>query len=110
MRAARAELYEQAVYQHEGQTYAVNRLDLVQRKAYVSPVEPAYYTAPIATATLDVVQERDRKALGRAALALGDVKVTEEITGFKKVRFYTHENLGYGEVSLDPVTMETEGL
>jgi DEAD/DEAH box helicase domain-containing protein len=110
LRAARAELHEQAVYQHEGQTYIVNRLDLEQKKAYVEPVEPTYYTTPISHVYLDVVQERERKPLAEATLTLGDVTVTEEITGFKKVRFYTHENLGYGEVGLDPLTMETEAM
>jgi DEAD/DEAH box helicase domain-containing protein len=38
------------------------------------------------------------------------VTVETRITGFKKVRFHTVENIGYGEVDLPPILLETVAL
>ena len=37
---------------------------------------------------------------GIATVGWGEVSVTEKVVGYKKVKFHTHENLGYGEVHL----------
>ncbi|MDD5308468.1 MAG: DEAD/DEAH box helicase [Deltaproteobacteria bacterium] len=109
-RRARLELHEQAVYQHEGETFEVTRLDLEARRAHVRPVDPVYYTAPVCHADVSVLEERERRAVPAGAVATGDVRVTEEVVAFKKIRFHTHENLGMGPVSLPPLSMDTEAV
>src|ERR1041385_7364357 len=37
----------------------------------------------------------------------GEVKVVEKVTGYKKVKFFTHENAGYGDVNLPELQMHT---
>ncbi len=37
----------------------------------------------------------------------GDVKVLEKVTGYKKIKFFTHENAGYGDVHLPVMEMHT---
>ncbi len=37
----------------------------------------------------------------------GDVKVLEKVTGYKKIKFFTHENAGYGDVHLPEMEMHT---
>jgi len=112
LRAARRELHEQAVYQHEGRTWLVERLDLEHGQAQLRAGEPPYYTVPVSRVGLRVEETRERRPLAASAAGLGagDVRVTEEITGFKRVRFRTHENLGFGEVDLPPRSMETQAM
>jgi len=39
--------------------------------------------------------------------ACGDVSVVEKVVGYKKIKFHTHENVGYGEVSLPEMQLHT---
>ncbi|MCK9463158.1 MAG: DEAD/DEAH box helicase [Proteobacteria bacterium] len=108
-RAARLELHESAVYQHEGAIYLVERLDLEHGRAELVPAAPIYYTIAVPTVLLRVVEVHGERGLGAGAAAFeGDVVVREEICAYKKVRFETHEGLGTGTVSLPPSEMETE--
>jgi DEAD/DEAH box helicase domain-containing protein len=110
-RTARRELHERAVYQHEGATYLVARLDLEAGRAELKLASPPYYTVAVETARLRVDERLKHRALGGGSAAFaGDVTVREEISAFKKIRFETHENLGVDEVSLPPSEMETEAL
>ena len=110
-RAARHELHEQAVYQHEGAIYLVEHLDLEAGRAELRPASPIYYTIAVPNVLLRVVKEHGARTLGGGAAAFeGDVSVREEITAYKKVRFETNESLGYGAVSLPPAEMETEAM
>ncbi len=107
---AKLELHQQAIYLNEGQTYHVDKLDLDAEKAFLKKVEPVYYTKPISDVSLEVIEEHQRRSFPGGAALMGDVKVSEKVTGFKKIRFHTHENLGYGDVLLPKETMETESV
>ena len=39
--------------------------------------------------------------------AYGEVAITTLSTCYKKIKFYTHENIGFGEISLPPEEMHT---
>jgi len=41
---------------------------------------------------------------------IGDVLVRREIAKFKKIRYHTHENIGYGEISLPEEEMHTRSV
>jgi DEAD/DEAH box helicase domain-containing protein len=99
-------LHEQAVYQHAGLPYIVEKLDTDRRRATVREVEPEYYTQPIATSSISPIDVIDRTAHGQVDIHLGEVRIIEQITGFKKIRFGSHENLGYGDVDLPETRME----
>ena len=45
-----------------------------------------------------------------AAWSLGDVLVRTEAEKFKKLRFHSQENVGFGEISLPPEEMQTRAL
>jgi len=42
--------------------------------------------------------------------SLGDISVTTRVTGYRKVRWYTHELLGFGDLDLPPTTLVTRGF
>jgi DEAD/DEAH box helicase domain-containing protein len=106
-RAAHTMLHEQAIYQHDADQYQVERLDFDNHKAFVRRVEPDYFTTALTYRSVTVIEERRLGALGRARTGFGDVKVVEKVTGYKKIKFFTHENAGYGDVHLPEMQMHT---
>ena len=112
-RSTHTMLHEQAIYQHEGLQYQVERLDFENHKAYVRKVEPDYYTDAMTYTRVDVLSEDDGAWVGltpgAAGLAAGhgDVSVVEKVVGYKKIKFHTHENVGYGDVRLPEMQMHT---
>jgi DEAD/DEAH box helicase domain-containing protein len=106
-RATHTMLHEQAIYQHDAEQYQVERLDYENHKAFVRKVEPDYFTTALTYRTVSVIEPRDASGLGRARVGFGDVKVIEKVTGYKKIKFFTHENAGYGDVHLPEMQMHT---
>jgi DEAD/DEAH box helicase domain-containing protein len=109
-RATHTMLHEQAIYQHDAEQYQVERLDFENHKAFVRKVEPDYFTTALTYRTVAVIEERLLSPLGRARIGCGDVKVIEKVTGYKKIKFFTHENAGYGDVHLPPIEMHTQSF
>ena len=106
-RATHTMLHEQAIYQHDAEQYQVERLDFENHKAFVRKVAPDYFTTALTYRTVAVIEEQTKNQLGRAILGFGDVKVIEKVTGYKKIKFFTHENAGYGDVHLPEMQMHT---
>jgi DEAD/DEAH box helicase domain-containing protein len=109
-RATHTMLHEQAIYQHDAEQYQVERLDFDNHKAFVRKVEPDYFTTALTYRTVSVIEPEDSGTLGPALLGLGEVKVLEKVTGYKKIKFFTHENAGYGDVHLPEMQMHTSSF
>ena len=110
-RSTHTMLHEQAIYQHEGGQYQVERLDFDNHKAFVRRVKPDYYTTAMTHSKVAVL-EQDQSAtvkLGDVPLdaGLGDVSVIEKVVGYKKIKFHSHENVGFGEVHLPEMQKHT---
>ena len=104
-------LHENAIYMHEAQQYQVEKLDFEACKAFIRRVDVGYYTDAdlnVSLSLLDVEQQEDLG--GGAERALGEVKVTTLVTMFKKIRFDTHETLGFGHVRLPEMDMHTTAM
>jgi len=106
--AAHTTVYENAIYQHSARLYEVHRLDYPVRKAYVREVDIDYFTQAIdqrRVFLLDVEEEQT----GRAGVGhgWGEVRVVTRFVGYKKLRFKTMENLGYGEILLPDLEKHT---
>ncbi|MDB4977411.1 MAG: ATP-dependent helicase, box family [Myxococcaceae bacterium] len=107
-RSTHTMLHVQAIYQHEGEQYQVERLDFENHKAYVRKVEPDYFTTAMTYTKVEVIEEQQTAPLDGAGLVgLGEVSVVEKVVGYKKIKFHTHENVGYGEVRLPEMQMQT---
>jgi DEAD/DEAH box helicase domain-containing protein len=100
-------LHEKAIYLHEARQYHVERFDYSERKAYVKHVESDYYTDAIDYTRVGVLEEFEGEALAGARRAHGDVRVNRQIVGFKKIKFYTSENVGAGKLSMPEQEMHT---
>jgi len=122
-----ATLHEKAIYLLEGGLYQVERLDFEGRKAYVRQIDCDYYTDAITYTKVSVLDtfeaggsasrispdtddEDDRPGAAPADPAYrshGEVHVASRVVGFKKIKFYTNENVGSGELDLPEQQMHT---
>ncbi len=100
-------LHEKAIYLHEARQYHVERFDYDERKAYVKRVDCDYYTDAIDYTQVKALQEFESEALAGARRIHGDVRVTRQIVGFKKIKFYTMENVGAGKLNMPEQEMHT---
>jgi len=101
-------VHPKAIYLHQGQQYHVERLDFEQRKAYVKSVNVDYYTDAIRYTQVRVLEIAEEvRIAGPAARAHGDVLVRSQVVGFKKIKFFTNENIGAGKLELPENEMHT---
>jgi DEAD/DEAH box helicase domain-containing protein len=116
-------VHEKAIYIHGGQQYHVEHLDFKDRKAYVKRVDVDYYTDAIRYTQVRVLEVA---AIARSDVATlpsftsstsltsftsshshGDVLVRSQVVGFKKIKFFTNENVGSGNLELPENEMHT---
>jgi DEAD/DEAH box helicase domain-containing protein len=100
-------LHEGAVYIHEGRTFLVRRLDWENALAEVEPAEVDYYTDASESVDLKVLEVYDADERSEARRAHGRVRLTAQATSFRKVKRYTHETLGFGQIDLPAREYET---
>jgi DEAD/DEAH box helicase domain-containing protein len=100
-------LHEKAIYLHEARQYHVERFEYDERKAYVKSVDCDYYTDAIDYTQVKVLEEAGNEPQGTARRAHGDVRVNRQIVGFKKIKFYTMENVGAGKLNMPEQEMHT---
>jgi DEAD/DEAH box helicase domain-containing protein len=101
-------VHPKAIYIHQGQQYHVEHLDFDKHKAYVKPVNVDYYTDAIRYTQVRVLEVAEEQAFaGPAARVHGDVLVRSQVVGFKKIKFFTNENVGSGKLELPENEMHT---
>ncbi len=100
-------LHKYAIYLHEGRQYQVEELDFDDKKAYVRAVEVDYYTDADLSTSMKVLDVFDEGTVGRMERFRGEVLVSSMVRLFKKIKFDTHENLGWGPVTLPELEMQT---
>lgn len=112
-------LHEKAIYIVEGQLYQVERLDFDNRKAFVRAVECDYYTDAIDYTKVTILEEMSSEVISDHSSTKitselisspahhGEVHVVSRVVGFKKIKFYTNENIGSGELDLPEQQMHT---
>ena len=108
-RSAHTMLHEQAIYQHDGECWQVERFDYENHKAFVRKVEPDYWTDAMTYVQVSVLEESATGPALQSAWGTtwGEVAIVEKVVGYKKIKFYTHENAGYGDVRLPEMQMHT---
>lgn len=103
-------LHPKAIYILEGEQYVVEELDFENRKAFVRASNADYYTDAISYTKVKVLDRFDETVQKRYRLGLGDVHVFTQVVGFKKLKFFTNENVGAGDLQLPQREMHTSAL
>ena len=99
-------LHPEAIYLHQTEQYQVKELDWQGKRAYVVPVEVDYYTDAESKVSIKVLN-KDGEDKSQTIRGWGDVAVTRVVVNYKKIQFNTHQNVGWGRVSLPEQTMHT---
>jgi DEAD/DEAH box helicase domain-containing protein len=101
--AALPTLHEKAIYLHDARQYQVEKLDFDGRKAFVRQVDSDYFTSAIVYTQVSELAQFETAGY----TAHGEVRVKRQVTGFKKIKLYTLENIGSGLLSLPEQEMHT---
>lgn len=102
-------VHPEAVYMHEGQSYFVKSLNFEQQLAILQPASLDYFTRPIRESTVSLLKQNYQDEAKGANIAYGDLKITNKVTGYQKVEWYSHQNLGNGRVDLPERELVTTG-
>ncbi len=103
-------LYEGAIYMVQSQPFQVEELDWTGRKAYVTRTHADYYTDAIDYTKLKVLARFGGSKAGHGSCYHGEVHVVRHVAGYKKIRYYSHENIGYGPVNLPDQDLHTTAV
>ena len=105
--SAQVLVHERAIYLHESIQYYVDRLAWGERKAYVHRVDVDHYTYANRAVTLKPLEIfADAQATGGQRVH-GEVMVASLVTLFKKLKFLTDENVGWGPIDLPELELQT---
>ncbi len=102
-----ATLHPRAIYIVEAKLYQVERLDFEGRKAFVREIDCDYYTTAITYTKVTPIDTFAEKGPHPFSASHGEVHVVSRVVGFKKIKFYTNENVGSGELDLPEQQMHT---
>ncbi len=111
-------IHEGAVYLHSGETYAVEALDWDEGLARVRPAELDYYTRASSTTEVEVLDvlrstgtesEAPSEGRSRRLHGYGEILVTTQATGYRRIKRYTHEVLSWAPIDLPKQSMHTIG-
>jgi DEAD/DEAH box helicase domain-containing protein len=100
-------LHEKAIYILEGRTYYVEAYDHKERQARAREAEVDYYTDAVTHTKVRILDRFEEEAVASARRNHGEVHVTSQVVGFKKIKFHTHENVGAGDLQMPENEMHT---
>ncbi len=106
--SAISEVYQGAIYGHQGDTWLVERFDYHDRRAFVRRIDADYYTEADAETEVRVLRVDESGEFDAYVAHRGEVHVSTLSKAFKKIRFYSRENVGIGEIHLPPEEFDTE--
>jgi len=107
---AKEMLFVNAVYIHRGQQFMVEKLDIENRKCLVREADVNYYTDGVTKTDIKVLTEDEKITFNGGEGVLSDVLVRTQVTKFKKIKFVSEENIGYGDISLPEEEIQTRGI
>ncbi|RMF57927.1 MAG: DEAD/DEAH box helicase, partial [Calditrichaeota bacterium] len=103
-------VHQDAIYMHESRQYHVDKLDWDRKKAYVHQVDVDYFTDAITKTDIKVLSVDEEKSGDPVGLYYGEINVDNVTTGYKKIKLFTHENIGAGRVFLPEIEMATSAM
>ncbi len=105
--SAKELLFQNAVYIHRGGQYLSKQLDIENKCCYVEEADLNYYTDSIVKTDIKLLQNDAEDISNACRTIIGDVLVRSQVTKYKKLKFSTHENIGYGDIYLPEEEMHT---
>ena len=104
------ECHPGAVYLHRANQYLVDRLIIEKRDIIVHRTHLNYFTRIRSEKETEILNIHKTKPAGQFLVRLGDLKVTETVTGFEKRALPGQELMGVFPLDLPSQTFETVGF
>jgi len=109
--AAPTLLHEKAIYLHQGHSYTVEKLDWEKRQAFVVKSRPDYFTDAEEKISVQILDASETISLtGNWEIFRGEIALHRQAVLYKKIRLYTHENIGWGKIALPEIQMHTQAF
>ncbi len=107
------EAFEGAVYINKGVPYCVIKQDHEKRHVLVEQAQEGYYTRSLVSSDIiikDTVHSKILPTCTEVKVGFGDVDVTQQVTGYRKIRQRTDEDIGQHSLQMPKFTLRTEAL
>ena len=98
-----------AIYLHQGQTYQVDTLNLEEGFVHLVDAYGDYYTEPVRKTDVECLSLDAEKAIPGGQKVHGELSVTQQVTGYKKIQWGQYKVLSRTPLDLPAVTLETTG-
>lgn len=99
-----------AIYLHEGQIFQVETLDLENNSALLAPANQDFYTEPLRNTTVEKISVAQEQSVTGGVKYYGELLVTTQVTGFRRIRWFTHETIGQESLDLPSSRLRTSGF
>jgi len=100
-------VHSHAIYLHQAQSYFVDHLDLEQKLALLKPIDTDYYTDALSEIEITKIKDLINDPVVSGKKFLGEIQVSSRVVGFRKIRWYSNENLGSEELQMSPTNLRT---
>ena len=102
-------VHDGAIYWHGGDSYQVERLDLDGNLARVRRTAVDYYTEARTETAIEILDIHEQRATEQVHVAHGDLLVSAQVIGYRRVKRFTHETVGVHLLDYSPQVLETSG-
>ncbi|MCB9138521.1 MAG: DEAD/DEAH box helicase [Caldilineaceae bacterium] len=103
------QVHDGAIYIHQGESYYIERLDLDAGIAYARPINADFYTEAGSETEIDVLAVHEEETHHGALAAHGELLVTSQVVGFRRIKRFTHETVGVEPLEYPPQQLDTSG-
>jgi DEAD/DEAH box helicase domain-containing protein len=104
------ETHPGAIYLHGGRSFRVEALDIAGRTVTAVPLRVDYYTRVRANKETWVLSVDQAGAAWGLGAFTGRLRISEQVTGYEKIRIRGQEKLAVLALHLPPQIFETEGV
>ncbi len=108
--SAYQQIYTEAIYLHDGETYFVKEMNVPQKVSYVEKINVDYYTQSITEVQITITAKEIERDWRKAAAGFGGVEVMIKPYLFRKIKFGSRDSIGFGKINLEPRVMETNAF
>jgi len=104
------ETHSGAVYLHRGASYVISALDLEGGIARARRAKVSYYTRVRHEKSTEIIRIDGSRAAYGATVHLGDLRVTDQVTGYDRITVRGGRNLGTVPLDVEPLVFATRGV
>ena len=104
------ETHPGAVYLHRGRSYVIDEMDPARARIVAKEAKVSWFTRTRGQKSTDILEEVERRSLGRVLVCRGRLRITDTITGYEKRSTSGNRLLTITPLSAPPQIFETEGL